>query len=288
VNIVQIGICGCGFVGKSIVTMLATRPFSEWYETRIYDPFVAPDYPIMNLINCKMIFVCVPTPMGKGGSNDLTAIRDVLSKLVMANYQGVVVVKSTITPLSCRKIVSEFPSLRLVTNPEFLTERTAAEDFLNTKWVIIGGKPKDTDCVVIFSRSLWPKAKISEVSFGGAMMIKYMTNVLFATKVALMNEFYALYDALGGTDWQDVIEALKTDTRVGAEHLQVPGPDGDKGFGGKCFPKDLRALTSLAEDMATPRNVMYATWATNKEVRKDKNWLRIDGATTKEYRETDA
>jgi UDPglucose 6-dehydrogenase len=117
------------------------------------------------------------------------------------------------------------------------------------------------------------------------MMAKYMTNVFFATKVSLMNEFYQLYEKFGNGDWEDVVKAFSTDFRVGKTHLKVPGPDGDKGWGGKCYQKDINALVSIAKECNTVNNVMSAAIETNKAVRTNKNWLNIEGATTKAYKE---
>ena len=276
-----IGICGYGFVGRALHNGLRHFGLSEFIT---YDPYKFDTKPI-DLINCGMIFICVPTPMSKDGSMDVSIIKNVLDSLNNIRYKGTVVIKSTVTPIHIRYLISEYKDLIIITNPEFLTERTANEDFINSKWVVIGGKKEHTHELAALSQSFWPIAKISEVSAEAAMMMKYMTNSLFAVKVSLMNEFHGLYKAIGGLDWDDLIKAYSTDSRVGTQHLQVPGPDGDFGWGGKCFAKDLNAIMSMARDFGALNNVMKAAWDTNKQVRTNKDWLTIDGAVSKDYAE---
>ena len=276
------GICGYGFVGKALHNGFKHFGMTEF---SIYDPFLFPESSITDLLKCSMVFICVPTPMAKDGSIDISILDNVLNELSIIRYQGTVVIKSTVTPVHVKALTSKYPILTIIANPEFLTERTANEDFINTKWVVIGGEPKDTEALAKLSAKLWPCAKVVEVSIHGAMMAKYMTNTWFAVKVSLLNEFYKLYTAMGFTDWNDVIKAFGSDTRVGHSHLQVPGPDGDFGWGGKCFPKDLNALMSLARNFGSLNNVMQAAWDTNSEVRTNKDWLKINWAVSKDFLE---
>lgn len=276
----KIGICGYGFVGKALDNGLKHFGMQT---TAIYDPYIFKDVKPTDLLPCDMIFVCVPTPMSKDGSMDVSIINEVLNNLVTIKYTGTVIIKSTVTPLHIREIVNKYNTLTIIANPEFLTERTADKDFINSKWVIIGGKPEQTKNLADLSRRLWPTAEIVEVSIEAAMMMKYMTNSWYAVKVSLLNEFYKLYSALGCKDWDDLMKAFAADTRVGPSHLKVPGPDGDFGWGGKCFPKDLNAIMSLTRNFKTLDNVLRAAWDTNKEVRTNMDWLKITGAVSEDY-----
>lgn len=278
----KIGICGFGFVGKALYNGFSHFGMNDFV---VYDPFKFPDIKSTDLLPCDMIFICVPTPMAKDGGMDVSIMDNVLNELSIVMYKGTVVVKSTVTPINIRELADKYQVLTIIANPEFLTERTADKDFINSKWVIIGGKPEHTAELVKLSKKLWPKADVVEVSLEAAMMMKYMTNSWYAVKVSLLNEFYKLYAAFGCTDWDDLIRAFSADTRVGPSHLSVPGPDGDYGWGGKCFPKDLNAMMFLARNFGTLDNVMKAAWDTNKKVRTNKDWLKIDGAVTKDYAE---
>ena len=107
-----------------------------------------------------------------------------------------------------------------------------------------------------------------------------MANCFFATKVSFMNEMYQICKAIDG-DWYTAVEGFITDGRIGNSHIDVPGHDGDYGFGGKCFPKDLNAMIKRAEELRVSPDVMKGAWEKNKQVRKDLDWYDIPGAVTK-------
>ena len=109
-------------------------------------------------------------------------------------------------------------------------------------------------------------------------MVKYFTNCFLATKVSFANEIYQICEKLD-IDYDKVVEYAKYDERIGYSHLNVPGPDGDFGFGGHCFPKDLNALISLAEKqgLGLNVNVLRATLETNNKVRKNRDWEQQKG-----------
>jgi UDPglucose 6-dehydrogenase len=110
-------------------------------------------------------------------------------------------------------------------------------------------------------------------------MVKYMTNCALVVKVALFNEFFAICGHLQNVNYESVRKMVVLDERIGASHTAVPGPDGDFGFGGKCFPKDLTALIGLAEQLETPHNILQGAWDTNLEMRWEQDWFKIPGAT---------
>ena len=107
-------------------------------------------------------------------------------------------------------------------------------------------------------------------------MIKYFTNSLLATKVSFANEIFEICEKLN-LDYDKVIEYSVYDKRIGNSHLNVPGPDGDFGFGGHCFPKDLSALISLTEKLGTTNNVLKSAMKTNNKVRKIRDWENMKG-----------
>jgi len=112
-----------------------------------------------------------------------------------------------------------------------------------------------------------------------ACFIKYFSNCFFAAKVSLMNEFRQVSDA-AGIDWNTALNGLLTSGWVNPMHTLVPGPDGDYGFGGKCFPKDINAFMSYCKQMGIDPIILQAAWNKNLEVRKDSNWLSIEGAVS--------
>ena len=109
-----------------------------------------------------------------------------------------------------------------------------------------------------------------------AELIKYFNNVFFAVKVSFANEMKKVCEAIDA-NWDVALSAFVADSRVADSHLHVPGPDGKSGFGGTCFPKDLCAFITFAENLNTPANVIKGAWDTNLEVRPSKDWEKLKG-----------
>jgi UDPglucose 6-dehydrogenase len=107
-------------------------------------------------------------------------------------------------------------------------------------------------------------------------MVKYLTNSFLATKVSFANEMYEICGGLG-VDYDKVVEYSIQDERLGNSHWNVPGPDGDFGYGGHCFPKDVKALITVAEDMNIIPLMLSATDVKNNEVRKNRDWEQMKG-----------
>lgn len=255
------GIIGVGFVGDAIKHGLESFGFKP----ALYDPFKIPSSKLIDIINTDLVFICLPTPMDKNGDIDASIIDSIFHDLSLIQYKGVVVIKSTLRPDKGIELRNKYSSLRIIANPEYLTERTARQDFINSKWVVIGGNPIDLEPLLSLYGNIFPTIDQTVTSFEIALLVKYISNVLFATKVSLMNEFYQISMKLG-MSWPDVVKAL-IDPRIGSMHLQVPGPDGKFGFGGNCFIKDINAMIKLTEILGTPNNVMNGAWDTNKIIR---------------------
>lgn len=273
----RIGVIGYGFVGDAVVHGCNIHDIN----VAIYDKYKPGYQDFRDIVLTDIVFVCVPTPMGVNGEIDPRAVSEVLDKLDEHHYPGIVAIKSTIIPRVISDISKQHPHLAIVANPEFLTERQARHDFLNAKWVVIGAdKEEHLKPLTEFYKKVSPVARRVSLTLEGAMMVKYMTNTWFATKVSLMNEFYKLWESYDYGGWEDVANAFGFDERVGQTHLMVPGVDGDYGWGGKCFPKDLNAILSQAKKQGSIHHVMEAAWQTNLECRANKDWLSIDGATS--------
>ena len=94
-----------------------------------------------------------------------------------------------------------------------------------------------------------------------------------------MNEMYLMVEK-AGLDWDNIMEGFITDGRIGNSHIDVPGHDGDRGFGGKCFPKDINAFIGYFEENGVDPMVMKSAWQRNKTVRSDIDWSKIEGAVS--------
>ncbi len=269
----KIGIIGQGFVGNAVA-----QKFQQYYELLTYDlDETKANSTEEEVLSCNIVFLCLPTPMRETGECDISIVAGVLQKIVNLNQPKVVVIKSTVPPLTVESFNKITPkNIQIVFNPEFLTERNAVEDYNNQKRIILGGpRPATTTLKRIFSK-VFPKADIIKTDSTHAEMVKYLTNTFLSTKVSFANEIYQLCEKVG-IDYDKVVEYATYDERLGKSHWMVPGHDGDFGFGGHCFPKDLSALIHLSDKLGTINNVLHATQDTNDEVRKNRDWEQMKG-----------
>ena len=273
----MIGIIGQGFVGNAVY-----QKFKNYYDVLTYDLDESKSNSNVNEIicNCTNIFVCLPTPMNKDGSCNISIVEQVLAGIDLTTdnleTERNIIIKSTIPPGTTAKWNRRFESLNIVFNPEFLTEANAVSDYENQDRIILGGvRPATTELKTIFSK-VFPKAHIIKTDSTHAEMVKYLTNSFLATKVSFANEMYQICEGLG-VDYDKVIEYATQDERLGDSHWNVPGPDGDFGYGGHCFPKDVKALMVVAEDMDIIPLMLAATDVKNNEVRKNRDWEQMKG-----------
>lgn len=166
-------------------------------------------------------------------------------------------------------------------NPEFLTERNYIFDFINQGRIVLGGENlycKAIDEVDSLYKVKFPHTPVLITTFEAAEMIKYACNCYFSIKISFMNEMYDICQKLG-ISFEDVKIGMLGDQRIANSHMQVPGFDGYRGFGGKCFPKDLKCFVRWAKNNGCNTNMLEATDEVNERVREVKDWLEIKGAT---------
>ena len=275
----NIGIIGQGFVGNAVY-----QKFKNYYNVLTFDLQVKLCNSTIEEINkhCNIIFVCLPTPMSKSGKCFTGIVENTLKDLeVLASMdqtEKIVVVKSTVPPGTTKKWNEQFKFITVVFNPEFLTEANAVSDYENQNRIILGGpRPASTTLKPIFVK-VFPKAKIIKTNSSYAEMVKYITNSFLATKVSFANEMYEICQYLE-IDYDKVIEYAQYDERLGTSHWAVPVPDGDFGYGGHCFPKDVKALIHVAMEMESDIDpvMLKATDEKNNQVRANKDWLNMEG-----------
>ena len=226
-------------------------------------------------MSCEIVFICLPTPMNKNGSCHTDIVEKAIKRVVEFGKAKTVVIKSTVSPGTCAKWNKKF-DIDIVFNPEFLTEANAVSDFENQSRIILGGpRTSTTKLKTVFSK-VFPKATIVKTDSTYAEMVKYVTNSFLATKVSFANEMYQICNGLE-IDYDKVIEYATYDERLGNSHWSVPGPDSDFGYGGHCFPKDVKALISVAEKLGIFPEVLLSTDAKNTEVRTNKDWEQMKG-----------
>ena len=287
----KLGIIGNGFVGNAIA-----HAFVPFMEVKIYDKdpnkcsgegFTQGLCGVVN--DSDVVFVCVPTPMRQDGTIDLSIVESVFEEIEALRKpeieSPVFVLKSTVVPGTTRKLKEKHPTLPIVFNPEFLTERHARFDFLNQSRIILGFETDLDDGmdnltakkVKDLYNARFSASNFVVTNYETAEMIKYFNNLFFAVKVSFMNEMKLVADKLGTVNWEKAVRGFVSDGRVGDSHVQVPGPDGKRGFGGSCFPKDINAFMTFADSIGLDLSVLKGAWATNLTVRPEKDWEELKG-----------
>jgi UDPglucose 6-dehydrogenase len=273
-NEVQVPVMG--FVGAGFVGGAAIRAFSGYNHCIVYDKGMGIGSMEEVCDVAEVIFVAVPTPPMKNGECDTSIVEEVVYAIDQAvydagrNIDGVeVVIRSTVPPAFLTKLWENTTNISVLFMPEFLTERTADLDFITAPRYIIGtqdvNEPDQFQLTWEVLNNRFPRTRITVMKLEEAALVKYATNVFFAMKISYFNELYKVAEAVGA-DPTKVIEEVIQDGRIGRSHFQVPGHDGNFGFGGHCFPKDVRAFSNFAY----PNTVMSsATEFVNHTVRKE-------------------
>ena len=278
----KIGIIGNGFVGNSIAF-----GFSPTHEIRIHDKDPKRNLnTIEEVLECDYVFVAVPTPMDEMGAISLDIVVNALGEIWKKNKRtdNIIILKSTMLPGTTNLLIEQFPTLNIVFNPEFLTERTAKLDFLTQARIILGGASEHTSKVKSLFEERFMHCYVIEMDTTTAEMIKYMNNVFFASKVSIMNEFKQVCDGVGA-NWDLAMKGFAADQRIGDSHLNVPGPDGKLGFGGSCFPKDINAFMTMASNMEIEVPTIKGAWKTNLNVRPERDWEALKGRAVVEAKD---
>lgn len=264
----KIAIIGHGFVGRAIAESM-----NEYIKVLIVDP-AQTDLTVQQLPDDVLaIFVCVPTPVGQGGAVDSSIAQSVVREIVERygpSGSPLVVVKSTLTPEVLTRMSLWYE--RFVFNPEFLTERNAVRDFIYSKFHVIGANDPS---LAIELRNLYAEhsrvsvvgVPLHVVSISSASLIKYAINSFLAAKVAFFNELFDLVKSTQDASWDHVRDAVAGEPRIGQSHTFVPGPDGKRGFGLSCFPKDTAAIVAYGSTVGAPMSIVKSVIESNSRIR---------------------
>ena len=221
---------------------------------------------------CNILFISVPTPMDEGGGQDLKIVTKVLKEIEKYSTDSLVVMKSTILPDKIESLSKDFPSF--VYNPEFLRERHAFEDLKNSPFFIFGGDKKNSKKLANFykSHTSCEATDFNYTDVKTASLVKYAINSFLATKVVFFNELRNVYiNSESEGSWDNFIQLISKDIRIGSSHMSVPGPDGRFGFGGACFPKDTSALARYAKNLNAHMELLEKAISLNNNLRSAYN-----------------
>jgi len=278
----NVGLIGNGFVGNAIYHNL-----KSYNDFLIYDKDHTRSTAVHIREVChrtKIIFVALPTPTYPNGRCDLSIILNVMAQIAYWYDDNIVILKSTVPPGTCESIKNIHNKLRIVFSPEFLTEKNSIEDFKNCNRVIFGGDEADIEpCEQLFRKS-FPEKDYLRTDWQTAEMVKYFLNTFLATKVSFANEMWGICERVG-VSYDEMLRLALYDKRLTKTHFLVPGPDGDHGFGGTCFPKDLKALINFCNRKNIDCQVLSAVWDKNLKVRNNLDWLKKIGRSISNIKE---
>lgn len=214
----------------------------------------------------KLIFIAVGTPPREDGSVDLTALWNVVEEIAPHLQEDAIVVIKSTSPVGTNAAVTARlreltgRSVDVASNPEFLKEGAAVEDFMKPDRVVIGARRDEVFEVLwdLYQPYLRTDKPILYMSPESAEMTKYAANAMLATKISFINEIAAICERTGA-DINDVRRGIGHDNRIGFSFL-FPGV----GYGGSCFPKDVRALAAVARSHDVTPRILEATHAVNE------------------------
>lgn len=272
---INFAIIGNGFVGQA-TKILQTND----NQMKIYDIDPTKCEPlnitISNLEDCDIIFISVPTPSKLDGSCHLDIVESVVQDIRNINTNAYIVIRSTVVIGTCDSLGCYFM-------PEFLTEKNWIEDFKNCENWIFGITDNNSNnikfikCITNLITNAFESGnikynKITFVSNKEAEMIKYYRNTFLSLKVSFSNEIYD-FCKINNINYDIISEISCEDKRIGKSHINVPGHDGKRGFGGTCFPKDTAALLHEYNKLGLKSYIINAAVKRNNEIdRPEKDW----------------
>ncbi len=218
----------------------------------------------------RIIYLAVGTPPSADGSADLSALWKVVDEMAPhLQEEAIVVTKSTVPVGTNEKIYRHlqdilFREIDVASNPEFLKEGAAIDDFMRPDRVVVGVRRQETAEVLrdLYRPFLRTEKPFLVMSPQSAELTKYVANAMLSTKISFINEMANLCERMGG-DINDVRRGIGHDKRIGFEFL-FPGV----GYGGSCFPKDVRALASMARDHGIMPRIMDAVDEVNQQQKR--------------------
>lgn len=276
----SLGIVGFGIVGQALAYGFSQPDIADKYTIKYYDKY-KDSTPLDTVVQeSEFIFICLPTPMKEDESGiDLSIIEDTLAQitLITNSTDKIIIIKSTIVPGTTVGFEKKYPKSNFCFNPEFLTEANYLDDFVNADRNIVGANNDLLSRrVIALFRQRFPHQKIFQTDTTTAEMVKYMANAFLSTKVIFANEMFEICHALG-IKYEEVKAMVAADRRIGPYHMDVTT---SRGFGGKCFPKDMVALIGRARELKVEPRLLETVWNINKKIRKVHDWQEIPYAVS--------
>jgi UDPglucose 6-dehydrogenase len=251
------------FIGYGIVGESCHRAFEHNTEAVIIDPqYNSNTIQSIDIHKAHLTFVSINAPTLADGSVDASVIYSIFQQLADIDYKGIVVLKSTLPPDTVYDLYVKYASdtinnkvgpLRYIYSPEFIREKHWQLDAISPAFMILAGEYRDCKDLETLYRNhsqISTYCRFHLTDYKSAALVKYSINSYLATKVVFMNQLYQLYHdmhnsgigELHSTGWDEFTRMLALDLRLGNSHFDVPGLDKNYGYGGSCFPKDIKAM----------------------------------------------
>lgn len=259
----RVGIIGYGFVGKAM-----SDGFSKNTKNFHVDPKLGTKISDLKKFDPDVIFICVPTPMGADGTQDDSILLNVCVEISEIMPDKPLVIKSTVVPSSLDK--AKALNKNLIYNPEFLREKFASHDFINASMIILGGEREVCKKVETMykNHSICTTRNFIYTDINAASLIKYFINSFLALKVIYFNQLNEVFKNTNTDEsWGNLISIISQDARLGTTHMNVPGHDGRKGYGGACFPKDTTAFLKYSSEIGVDISILKEGVLANNKIR---------------------
>lgn len=270
---IKVGVIGLGFVGGSILKSFNEKKIivKGYDNNKDSDTFE-------DCLDTDFLFLCLPTIFDSNiNQYDKSIIYDVCKDLENNKYNGLVVIKSTVEPLTTIDLGKKFEKLHFLHNPEFLTAATAYEDFHNQKHIVLGnynGSQEQVDKINNFYKHFYPNAEISNCSSTESESMKIFCNTFYSVKIQFFNELFSLCQK-NNCNYDNIVSLMLKNDWINPMHTKVPGTDGKISYGGYCFPKDTNALLQHMKDKNVPCAVLQSCINERNLMRKDNTNVKL-------------
>jgi nucleotide sugar dehydrogenase len=271
----NVSIIGLGFVGSAIYDSFSIKLKNvSNINLTVYDKYKNGGIgSLEKCLNTNIMFLCLPTLFDSVISEyDKSNIYEICDKLEINKYNGIVVIKSTVEPETTNNLSTTYKSLKFVHNPEFLTARTAFEDFHNQAHIVLGksenSSNEDLDLLGDFYGKLYPNSEISRCNCLESEAMKIFCNTFYSVKIQFFTELFLLCKS-NNSNYDVIRELMIKNGWINPMHTTIPGPDGSISYGGLCFPKDTNALIKYMEKKNVPCSVLKNTILERNTMRTD-------------------
>lgn len=267
----KIGIIGLGYVGSAIYDFYSNIKGID--DIGVYDKYKNGGIgSFKQCLNSDFLYLCLPTPYCSKTKRYLVdQIEITVENLYKNEYNGIILIKSTVLPGFSAKLSKIYTDLNILHNPEFLSAKTASKDFANQSHTILGFTNSNQDIkdkLVAFHRMIFPKSELTLCSSDESETIKISANSFYAVKIQFFNEIYDLCQKRE-INYNIVKNAIIKNGWINKMHTDVPGHDGMLSYGGACFPKDTKSLLEFMKRSGVYCSVLDATVNEKEEMRKD-------------------